>query len=981
MIGYYGPEPILSLKGQPQIMVPVSIYVPDTSTLATTIYTSRAGTTQAQNPVLTDSQGNISFYAEVGEYDLALKSGYRVRIIVEEIPGGTLVNSVNGKTGIVVIDATDVGADPDGIALALVTSESEIREAADLDFQSQLDTEVSARTSGDTLLATDITNIDIALDSKADLVNGIVPTSELPPLNIGHVFVVDSEVEMLALSAVEGDVAIRPDISSNFILGGTDPTILDNWYEFAAPTGNVLSVNGQIGNVVLGSADVGADPLGRAQSLVNIEATTRANADILRIPLTQKNTVNGVPGLNAQGKINPSQLPHLAISETFVDNSEAAMLGHSIFVQTGDISVRTDVSKTFIFVGGNSSHLSQWVELLTPTGGLSGVSSVNGRSGTVVGLAEDSDLDAEANARIAGDDNEATDRANADTTLQSNIDAAEAEIASINLALPNKADLSGGKVVTSQIPALAISETFVANSQAAMLALTAQTGDIAIRTDVHLNFILSGTGDPTVLSNWVQLEVVPDTVTSVNGHIGTVVLGASDVGADASGAAAGVQTNLNTEITNRTNADSSEATTRANADTTLQTNIDNEASARTSGDTAAIAYAIQRANHTGTQHAATIDDLVEAVQDIVAAFSINGTHISIAYDDTANTLTFSVTGLASTDLSDFTEAVQDVIGALALGGSGLTFTYNDSTNTAGIDVNVDNSSIEINADTLRIKAGGVTNAMLAGSIANTKLTTNPLDRANHTGTQAMATISDAGSLATKNAVGSSDITDGSVANADLANMANKTYKGRHTAGTGPPEDVSTTNMKSDLAIVAADVSDFDTQVRTSRLDQMAAPTADVSINSKKITSLADATAATDALNRQTGDARYDASGAASGKIDKTLGGRETVSTIATAGSSQTLDLTNGNVFDVTLDQATCTIGFTGFTNAVGCSCTLILRQGNASARLVTWNSAIKWSSATAPTLSVGVNKVDVLTFVSVDGGTTILGFMAGADMR
>jgi hypothetical protein len=45
---------------------------------------------------------------------------------------------------------------------------------------------------------------------------------------------------------------------------------------------------------------------------------------------------------------------------------------------------------------------------------------------------------------------------------------------------------------------------------------------------------------------------------------------------------------------------------------------------------------------------------------------------------------------------------------------------------------------------------------------------------------------------------------------------------------------------------ASTISDFDTQVRTSRLDQMAAPTAAVSLNSQKITNLAAPTAATDA---------------------------------------------------------------------------------------------------------------------------------------
>lgn len=48
--------------------------------------------------------------------------------------------------------------------------------------------------------------------------------------------------------------------------------------------------------------------------------------------------------------------------------------------------------------------------------------------------------------------------------------------------------------------------------------------------------------------------------------------------------------------------------------------------------------------------------------------------------------------------------------------------------------------------------------------------------------------------------------------------------------------------------LASTVSDFDTQVRLSRLDQMAVPTATVSFNSQKISNLADGTATNDAVN-------------------------------------------------------------------------------------------------------------------------------------
>lgn len=101
-------------------------------------------------------------------------------------------------------------------------------------------------------------------------------------------------------------------------------------------------------------------------------------------------------------------------------------------------------------------------------------------------------------------------------------------------------------------------------------------------------------------------------------------------------------------------------------------------------------------------------------------------------------------------------------------------------------VNADvNSAAAIAYSKLNL-SGGIVNADIAGAaaIALSKLATDPLARANHTGTQTASTI-----------------------------------------------------------------SDFDTQVRTSRLDQMTAPTASVSMNSQKITSLATPTSSTDAATK------------------------------------------------------------------------------------------------------------------------------------
>jgi phage-related tail fiber protein len=72
-------------------------------------------------------------------------------------------------------------------------------------------------------------------------------------------------------------------------------------------------------------------------------------------------------------------------------------------------------------------------------------------------------------------------------------------------------------------------------------------------------------------------------------------------------------------------------------------------------------------------------------------------------------------------------------------------------------------------------------------------------------------------------------------------------KGRVTSGT----TLSVTDVPT---LTSAKISDFDTQVRTSRLDQMAAPTTTVSLNAQKIGNLADPTAAQDAATKAYVDA-------------------------------------------------------------------------------------------------------------------------------
>lgn len=91
-------------------------------------------------------------------------------------------------------------------------------------------------------------------------------------------------------------------------------------------------------------------------------------------------------------------------------------------------------------------------------------------------------------------------------------------------------DITTGTLPTSVLPPLAINDTFVVASQAAMLALTAQRGDVAIRTDNGRSYILA-TESASTLADWKQITAAGD-VTSVSGRVGAVVLTKADVSLD-----------------------------------------------------------------------------------------------------------------------------------------------------------------------------------------------------------------------------------------------------------------------------------------------------------------------------------------------------------------------------------------------------------------------------------------------------------------
>jgi hypothetical protein len=98
-----------------------------------------------------------------------------------------------------------------------------------------------------------------------------------------------------------------------------------------------------------------------------------------------------------------------------------------------------------------------------------------------------------------------------------------------------------------------------------------------------------------------------------------------------------------------------------------------------------------------------------------------------------------------------------------------------------------------------------------------------------------------GALATLSAVTTTEITDGTIQNLDISPSAGIALS---KLATDPLARANHTGTQ-----LANTVSNFDAQVRTSRLDQMAAPTATVSMGSQLLSNVATPTAPADAANK------------------------------------------------------------------------------------------------------------------------------------
>ena len=105
--------------------------------------------------------------------------------------------------------------------------------------------------------------------------------------------------------------------------------------------------------------------------------------------------------------------------------------------------------------------------------------------------------------------------------------------------------------------------------------------------------------------------------------------------------------------------------------------------------------------------------------------------------------------------------------------------------------------------------------------------------------------------------------------------------------------------------------------------------------------------------------------------------QETYAAVTSSSNATTITCSAGNMFSHTLTENTTFTFSSPPSSGTAYSFSLkLVQDASASGYTVTWPAAVDWAAATAPTLTATASAVDVLVFVTHDGGTTWYGFTA-----
>lgn len=198
-------------------------------------------------------------------------------------------------------------------------------------------------------------------------------------------------------------------------------------------------------------------------------------------------------------------------------------------LQTAFTRVGTEFKSIRTLIGGSGTAN---ITGLTTTDKTSLVAAINEVKAGSAGAPPDASTTVKGIVELATNAEAATGtdavRALTPSNVKPLLDAKANSAALAPVALSGSAADLTGVLGTAQLPPLAVNEVFTPATQAAMLALTAQRGDVAIRQDDGQTYMLAS-DSPTTLADWKVINPAA-LVSSVAGKTGAVTLVKADVG-------------------------------------------------------------------------------------------------------------------------------------------------------------------------------------------------------------------------------------------------------------------------------------------------------------------------------------------------------------------------------------------------------------------------------------------------------------------
>lgn len=247
---------------------------------------------------------------------------------------------------------------------------------------------------------------------------------------------------------------------------------------------------------------------------ISYNATDSAKLGLIESLADVTDTANVVAALSAGTgiSISPSGVVDVtAVALTTVNTAANEVAQLALSSEEGDVVVRSDQNKSYVHNGGSSGTMSDYTLLATPT---NAVLSVDGNTGAITASQIATAVESASNSNTFNDLDHSKLNAiesNADVTDTANVVAALSAGQGVSIS-------AGGSIA---VTSLAITEVNTVANEAAQLALTAEEGDVAVRSDENKSYIHNG-GSAGTMADYTLLATPTNAVLSVAGNTGVV---------------------------------------------------------------------------------------------------------------------------------------------------------------------------------------------------------------------------------------------------------------------------------------------------------------------------------------------------------------------------------------------------------------------------------------------------------------------------